>query len=104
MHMGVMFGLANQIVLLIAAVGIAAMVVLGYLILGKRRPAHDMSRLMGSPPRRSLPRAPWWGIGAVGAVAVVLGLWLPLVGWTLLGFVILDVLIGVATARRAKAG
>lgn len=101
-HMGVMFGLVNQIVLFLVAIGIAAMVVLGYLMWWRRRPARDTSRLMGRPPRRALPSAPWWGIGAVGVVAVLIGLWLPLVGWTLLGFVILDALIGFTTARRAK--
>ena len=34
-HMGTMFGLANQVVMLLLAVGIAGMVVLGYVMIGK---------------------------------------------------------------------
>jgi uncharacterized iron-regulated membrane protein len=39
-HMGSMFGLANQIVLFILAIGIAAMVVWGYVMWWQRRPRH----------------------------------------------------------------
>lgn len=101
-HMGVMFGLVNQIVLFLVAIGLAAMVVLGYLMWWKRRPARDTSKLMRKPPRRALSDAPWWGVGAAGIAAVLIGFWLPLVGWTLLGFIILDTLIGCAATRRSR--
>ncbi|MCS3843265.1 PepSY domain-containing protein [Microbacterium sp. AK031] len=100
-HMGVMFGLLNQIVLFLVAIGLATMVILGYLMWWKRRPARDTSQLMGNPPRRALRDAPWWGIATAGAAALLIGLWLPLVGWTLLAFLVLDTVIGV-TARRGS--
>lgn len=104
LHMGAMFGLANQIVLFLTAVSIAGMVVLGYLMWWKRRPARAPQRLVGSPPPRgALGDAPWWGLAAVAAGTVLIGLWLPLVGWTLLGFVALDVLLGVRARRRDQA-
>lgn len=101
-HMGVMFGLANQIVLFLVAIGLAAMVVLGYLMWWKRRPARDTRKLLGSPPRRALRDAPWWGVATVGAVALVVGFWLPLVGWTLLVFLVFDSLISITARRRSS--
>lgn len=101
LHMGSMFGLANQLVLFLIAAAIAGMVVLGYLMWWKRRPARDPRRLVGTPPRRgAVGDAPWWGVGAVALGAVLIGLWLPLVGWTLLGFVVLDALLGFMARRR----
>ncbi|WP_223627323.1 PepSY domain-containing protein [Microbacterium sp. EST19A] len=101
-HMGVMFGLANQIVLFLVAIALAAMVVLGYLMWWKRRPARDTSKLVGSPPRRALRDAPWWGIATVGAVALLVGFWLPLVGWTLLAFLVFDTIVSTTARRRSS--
>lgn len=99
-HMGSMFGLLNQIVLFVLAMAISAMVVLGYLMWWKRRPLRA-GAVVGPPPRRGMLRgAPWWGIGLVVAGAVATGLWLPLVGWTLLAFVVLDLAIGLIGDRR----
>ena len=104
LHMGAMFGLANQIVLFLVAMAIAAMVVLGYAMWWKRRPAREPRRMLGAPPRRgAVGDAPWWGLTAVGAGAVLIALWLPLVGWTLWGFLVLDVVLGgIARARRVR--
>jgi len=90
-HMGILFGLANQ--LLVAAFGIAlnALVVLGYLTWWRRRP----------PPGAPVPtlwRA-WRGLpmgwrAAVLAAAVALGWCLPLMGASLLAFLAVDVARG----------
>jgi len=103
LHMGVLFGLANQVVLFVVALALAAMVVLGYALWWKRRPTARGFRLGGTPPPAALPDAPWWGIGAVAAASVAIGLWLPLVGWTLLGFVVIDVVLRVVSRRRDAA-
>ena len=100
-HMGVMFGLANQIVLFLVAIALAAMVVLGYAMWWRRRPARRPTRLVGALPRPALQSAPWWGIGVVCAASLLIGLWLPLVGWTLLGFLVIDTAIGL---RRRGGG
>ncbi|WP_156759244.1 PepSY-associated TM helix domain-containing protein [Microbacterium karelineae] len=100
LHMGSMFGLANQIALLLLAAGIAAMVVLGYAMWWRRRPTHGLA----SPPARGAVRAaPWWGIAAVAIVAVVVGLFLPLVGWTLVGFLAVDTVLALVARRRTRA-
>lgn len=101
-HMGSMFGLANQIVLFLIASSIATMVVLGYGMWWKRRLTREPRRLAGAPPRRGVLRgAPWWGITAVFAGAVLIGGWLPLVGYTLAAFVLVDVIVEAITVRRA---
>ncbi|MDR7385718.1 PepSY-associated TM helix domain-containing protein [Promicromonospora iranensis] len=103
-HMGSLFGLPHQLALFVLAAGIATMVVLGYLMWWKRRPTREPRPLGGTPPRRGALRgAPWWGTGAVLAGAVLVGWWLPLVGWTLAGFVLIDLLVGVAGRRAARA-
>lgn len=100
-HMGSMFGLANQLVLLALALGIATLVVLGYAMWWRRRPTRGFA---AAPARGVLRGAPWWGIVVVFAGAVGLGLLLPFVGYTLAAFVVLDLILGFVQRRRANAG
>lgn len=101
LHMGTMFGLANQLVLFALALGIAALVVLGYAMWWKRRPTRGLAT---APARGVLGRAPWWGIAAVLVVAIAIGLFLPLVGYTLAAFVVIDLLLGWRARRAVAAG
>lgn len=94
-HMGTMWGLPNQILLFVTALGIATMVVLGYVMWWQRRPTGK--RVGKAPAAGALVRAPWWGSGVVAVGAIVLGAFLPALGVTLLAFVVVDVLV---TARR----
>lgn len=97
-HMGQMFGLANQIAMAVFALGIAVLVVLGYRMWWTRSP---YARRPGTAPADgALAVAPWWGLLVVGAVGLVVGLLLPLVGWTLVAFVVVD---GVLVAARRRA-
>lgn len=100
LHMGTMFGLANQLVLFALAIGITALVVLGYAMWWKRRPTGRIAR---APERGVLRHAPWWGIGAVLVAAVAIGLVLPLVGYTLAAFVVIDVILGWWSRRAARS-
>jgi uncharacterized iron-regulated membrane protein len=95
-HMGTMWGLPNQILLFITALGIAAMVVFGYVMWWKRRPTGK--RVGKAPATGALVRAPWWGSGLVAVGAIVIGAFLPALGVTLLAFVVIDVLITGRTA------
>lgn len=97
-HMGQMFGLPNQIAMAAVALGIAGLVVLGYRMWWARSPYRG--RPGSAPEAGALVAAPWWGLVAVGAVGVVVGVFLPLVGWTLAAFVIID---GVLVAARTRA-
>lgn len=98
-HMGLMWGLANQVLLFITALGIAAMVVFGYVMWWQRRPTRGVraGRVGRMPASGALARAPWWGVGIVVGVAVLVGLFLPELGVTLLAFVLVDTIV---TARR----
>ncbi|WP_426936833.1 PepSY-associated TM helix domain-containing protein [Brevibacterium sp. LE-L] len=103
-HMGSMFGLANQIVLFILAIGIAAMVVWGYVMWWQRRPTHDPGLRLGIVPARgALAGAPWWGAATVALAAIGIGVLLPLVGLSLLVFLSADVLLGRRERRRAQS-
>ncbi|MBB6404767.1 PepSY domain-containing protein [Arthrobacter sp. AZCC_0090] len=102
-HMGLLFGLPNQLLLLAVAVGLAAMVVWGYVMWWKRRPTRGSAWAFGRPaPRGAFLRAHWAGVLAALTVMVALGLLLPLLGWSLLAFIILDTVIGVVKRRRSR--
>lgn len=104
LHMGSMFGLANQLVLFVGAIAIAAMVVWGYFMWWQRRPKREPHRVVGRVPSGgALGRAPWWGVLLVLAVAVGLGMFLPLMGVTLAAFVVVDAVLGFV-ARRHREG
>ncbi|MFE1082702.1 PepSY-associated TM helix domain-containing protein [Brevibacterium sediminis] len=103
LHMGTLFGLANQIVLVALAIAIASMVIWGYVMWWQRRPKRGPARRFGRAPARGvLNGAPWWGVAAVGAAAIVIGVFLPLVGISLVGFVVIDVLLGLREWRRQR--
>lgn len=89
MHMGILFGWPNQ--LLMGAIGLAlsAMIVLGYRMWWLRRPAAGAGA-------QTLTQA-WAALGwpariAALAVAAALGWCLPVMGVSLLAFLVVDVL------------
>ncbi|WP_152345981.1 PepSY-associated TM helix domain-containing protein [Brevibacterium sp. CFH 10365] len=103
LHMGSMFGLANQIVLFVLAVGIASMVVWGYRMWWQRRPKHEPSKRFGVVPARgALAKAPRWDLAVVVLAAVGIGWLLPMVGISLVVFVIFDVVLGVLARHRSR--
>ncbi len=99
-HMGVLFGVANQVVLVLAALGIAAMVVFGYVMWWQRRPAG--ARFGRAPAAGALARAPGWGVALVALVAALLGALLPTVGVTLLLFLLVDAVVVTVGSARAR--
>jgi uncharacterized iron-regulated membrane protein len=102
-HMGLLFGVVNQIVLAVIALGLAAMVVWGYLMWWRRRPTRATGAAFGpAPVRGALRRAPWPAVAGVAVVAIALGMFLPLLGISLAGFLLLDLLWGAIVARRAR--
>ncbi|WP_338146297.1 PepSY domain-containing protein, partial [Streptomyces boncukensis] len=107
-HMGLLFGLANQIALALLALALIALVLWGYRMWWLRRP----TRARAGPGARSRPRpgrAPaaggWRRIpGAVLAPAVLvtalLAYWLPWFGIPLALFLTADLTLGAARRRR----
>lgn len=97
-HMGLLFGVANQIILAVLALGVACLVVWGYRMWWQRRPtrAGAASRW---PTALGSGKAP----GRVAlltmiAVAVGVGVLFPVLGASLLLFCALDAVLGVLRA------
>ncbi len=98
LHMGTLFGLPNQLVLLALAGLLVTVVVRGYLMWWRRRPTRGG---VGRPPRRgALAGLPPGAAVAVGITALLIGWFIPLLGLSLLGFLAVDVTIGAIRAKR----
>lgn len=105
-HMGVLFGLANQIVLAAVAIGLLLVIVWGYRMWWQRRPTRDGRKTtMGKAPERGVWRRLPLPVLILGIPAVAaLGWALPVLGVSLLGFVALDAVVGLVQRNRASAG
>ncbi|OFI36514.1 peptidase [Arthrobacter sp. SW1] len=99
-HMGLLFGLPNQIFLFLVATGLCAMIVWGYVMWWKRRPTRGSAWAFGPAPRGGFLNGPRAGVLAVIALMVAVGIFLPLLGWSLLAFVALDCVLGLIKRRR----
>lgn len=102
-HMGTLFGLVNQILLAVLAVGLTCVILWGYRMWWQRRPTRaDRRAPLGAPPARGAWRGmPIWAL-AVGVVVVVAVGWaLPLFGIPLAGFLVADLVIGTVRRRAA---
>lgn len=98
-HMGLLFGLVNQIVLALLAVAIIAIVLLGYRMWWRRRPLNGGG---AGPP--GAPAKPSLGaVATIGAVAVLVGLAVPLLGASLIGFLLLDAGVQAWRSRGTAA-
>jgi uncharacterized iron-regulated membrane protein len=94
-HMGVLFGWPNQLVLLLLGAGLVTLVVLGYRMWWKRRPTQGFGR---PAPRGQWRKAPPVALIGLGAGALAVGWFVPLLGISLVVFFVVDLLL----ARRAK--
>lgn len=100
-HMGLLFGLLNQLLLLGIAVALVAVIVGGYRMWWQRRPTRGSTWAVGRPPvRGALRRLSPVAIGVLVVTTVAVGWLLPLLGISLVAFVILDLALGAAKQRR----
>ncbi len=97
-HMGVLFGWVNQLLLLLLGGGLVTLVVLGYRMWWKRRPTSGFGR---PTPRGQWRKAPPVALVALGVGALVIGWFVPLLGISLVAFLIIDALLGLK-ARKAE--
>ncbi|MEU3453026.1 PepSY-associated TM helix domain-containing protein [Micromonospora sp. NPDC006766] len=104
-HMGVLFGLPNQIALAGLAVGLVTMVVLGYRMWWQRRPT-TAARWRPGPAIRpgGLRVLPWPALVAVAVVVVGIGFFLPVLGVSLLAFLLVDITLAAYRRRTSRAG
>ncbi|MCM6776279.1 PepSY domain-containing protein [Nocardia sp. CDC159] len=104
LHMGMLFGLANQVLLLITMIALITVIIRGYLMWWRRRPTRSGGLAFGKPPRRgTLRRTPILLALPLVALAALVGWFAPLVGLSLLGFLAVDVVVGLVRRRRAAA-
>lgn len=106
-HMGVLFGLANQVVLFLLAAAILTLIVLGYRMWWQRRPTRaDRRAPFGAPPKRGAwLRLPLWFVIPAPLVLILIGWAIPLLGLSLIAFLIVDGVIGLVRSRtRTKTG
>jgi uncharacterized iron-regulated membrane protein len=100
-HMGLLFGLLNQFVLLGVAVGLLTVIVRGYRMWWQRRPTRGSDWAVGRPPMRGgVRRLHPLAIAALAVIAAGVGWFLPLLGISLAAFLIVDVVIAMVKRRR----
>lgn len=100
-HMGLLFGIVNQILLALIAVGLISVIVWGYRMWWQRRPTRgDRMAAFGRAPVRGAWRQLPVPVLIIGVPAVAaLGWALPLLGITLLAFLFYDVAFGLYLRR-----
>lgn len=105
LHMGQTFGLVNQLALAALAVAVMFLVFWGYRMWWLRRPTKERRLSVGrAQPRGAWRRLPVAVLLPLAAVTALVGWFVPLLGISLVAFLVLDVLIGfVAGRRRAEA-
>lgn len=102
LHMGVLFGLVNQIALVLLAFAATALVILGYRMWWQRRPTRDQPALLARPRLFDVLRdVPRWALVLIGAVTVAVGWFLPMFGMPLALFLAVDAVIAARARRRA---
>ncbi|MFG2793622.1 PepSY-associated TM helix domain-containing protein [Streptomyces sp. NPDC048419] len=99
LHTGILFGLVNQIALMLLALALILLIVWGYRMWWQRG--------RGSAFGRPIPRGAWQKVPPqilVPAVAVVaaVGYFVPLLGIPLAAFVLVDVLLSEIAHRRTR--
>jgi uncharacterized iron-regulated membrane protein len=99
-HMGLLFGLASQLALAALALGLISMVVWGYRMWWLRRPARPAPAPVPTDPPGGTRRPGFGAIALVGAVAIAVGIFLPVFGVSLLLFLLVD----AVRAQRTTAG
>jgi uncharacterized iron-regulated membrane protein len=105
-HMGLLFGVANQLVLAFLAIALLFLVFLGYRMWWQRRPRHGSSWRMGKAmPRGAWRYLPWPTLLPLVVLMVAVGWFVPLLGVTLAAFLVVDVAVGaLARYRRLSNG
>ncbi|MFD3453894.1 PepSY-associated TM helix domain-containing protein [Streptomyces sp. NPDC058691] len=103
-HMGLLFGLVNQILLALIALGLILVILWGYRMWWQRRPVRDdRAAPLGKAPARGTWRQLPLPVLVLGIPAVAAFGWaLPVLGVTLLGFLLVDLVVGLVRRSRTR--
>lgn len=103
MHMGFLFGWLNQLLLFAVAAALVTVVVRGYRMWWQRRPTRGSAWAVGRPPLRGVLRRTRPAVTAVVVLAALaVGWFLPVLGVSLVAFVVVDVALGRVAALRTR--
>jgi uncharacterized iron-regulated membrane protein len=102
-HLGLLFGIANQVALATLALLLLTLTFLGYRMWWQRRPRHGPALRMGRP----MPRGGWRHVASPALVplplfTIAIGWFLPLLGITPAAFLVIDASIGAARRPRSS--
>ncbi|MFE7772430.1 PepSY-associated TM helix domain-containing protein [Streptomyces sp. NPDC057445] len=101
-HMGYLFGLLNQLALAALAVALILLVVWGYRMWWLRRPTKERRLSAGRPmPRGAWRKVPVTALMPLMAGTVLVGWFVPLLGISLLVFLVADIALGLVARTRA---
>ncbi|EFG06513.1 integral membrane protein [Streptomyces clavuligerus] len=102
-HTGVFLGLANQLALAALAAALIVLIVSGYRMWWLRRPTKGRG-IGGRPvPRGAWRRLPVTALLPLAALTAFAGWFVPLLGLSLLAFLVLDLALGAVARLRARA-
>jgi uncharacterized iron-regulated membrane protein len=104
LHMGRLFGIANQLALAFLALGLLTVLLWGYRMWWQRRPTRDSSRaIAGRPPARgALRRLPVPALLLLIVIVAAIGWSLPVLGISLLAFLAADAVTGLARSATRR--
>ncbi|MFJ8006223.1 PepSY-associated TM helix domain-containing protein [Streptomyces fagopyri] len=104
-HMGTLFGIVNQILLALLAIGLISVITWGYRMWWQRRPTRaDRRAALGAPPARGAWRGMSSQAVAIGIVVVAaIGWVIPLFGIPLALFLAIDLAVGASRRRQPPA-
>ncbi|MFJ2647078.1 PepSY-associated TM helix domain-containing protein [Streptomyces sp. NPDC087420] len=103
-HMGVFLGLVNQLALAALALSLILIILWGYRMWWQRRPTQERKTGVGRPMARGAwRRVPLKVLLPLAAVTAVVGWFVPLLGISLLAFLLLDGALGLSARTRTRA-
>ncbi len=103
-HMGLFLGLANQLALAALALALILLIVWGYRMWWLRRPTKERKLSGGRPmPRGTWRKVPVTALLPLAAATAAVGWFIPLLGISLVAFLVVDTAIGTVSKARARA-
>ncbi|MFG2576833.1 PepSY-associated TM helix domain-containing protein [Streptomyces sp. NPDC048481] len=99
LHTGVLFGLVNQVALMLLALALILLIVLGYVMWWRRGRGSSFGRPV---PRGAWAQVPPHVLVPLMAGVAAVGYFVPLLGIPLVGFVVVDVVLGEIAHRRSS--
>ncbi|MFI1029022.1 PepSY-associated TM helix domain-containing protein [Streptomyces sp. NPDC020951] len=99
LHTGVLFGLVNQLALMVLTLSLILLIALGYRMWWQRGRGSSFGRPI---PRGAWAQVPPYVLVPLMAGVAVVGYFIPLLGIPLAGFLLVDIVLGEVAYRRGR--